>query len=1155
MLALYRNNRMESLLRELGDVLSVPRADPFRPEVVIVQSLGMERWLSMGLARRLGVWANGRHPFPRAFIEEVLSAVLGPVPDANRWSKERLTYVIAELLDTLPEEPGTQTLRNYVQARTDVDARLELAAEIADAFDQAQVYRPEWFTDWEDPHFLPKANDFRPTLYRQILARLGRYHFPARLAELLRVLKSDNASTFGLPSRVCLFGVATLPPSFLRVFEALSSKVMIHWFLLTASQEYLGDELGKRELLRTTFGGSGRTNLLREVQPLLVSFGRMMRDMGQLLEQECHYEDESKHPFFAAEPGRILSTLQADVCTLQRRGTGGELPRLAWDASDDSIGFHSCHGPRRELEVIRELLLDGFERDPSLRPEDVIVLLRDVDLYAPLVRSVFSATPGEPGAIAYNLADSSLATGNAVAEALARILHTAGQRLTVGLLESLLELEIVRNRFSLSTDEALIVKSWLASLGARWGVDGAERVGEGLPDESPFTLRFGLERLLLGVAMDESASVPPFGRQPYGLGPDESVVAGKFADFAETLFTLRRSLAQSKTLGDWTTFLKSLLEAMVLVQEKQSWQLTELQGTLSTFAADAQQAGFLREVPVRYVAKQLRLHFEQTRSARTFLSGGVTFCASLPMRGIPARWVILVGLDDGSFPRSSRASSFDDIAREPRVGDRIAREEDRHLFLESLLAARERFIITYCGRSARDDSARPPSVVVEELKAVIDDSFGLPGGGEANAPAPATRVSAALTVQHPMHAQSPRYFDRSDTRLKQSSQSAYRAALSSLRSEREPTSWQVMALSQEPLHEAKLSQLERFWSGPGEAFWQMRLKAQLERDVAPVEPLDPLTFDGLARFGLMDEMFLVSDESAELELLRARYRAGAKSPAGSFGDVTFDRAWEATRHGGRIYRALSRGRRARRLPVDLRIEGLTLSGTIGDLFDSVRLDWAVAQMKPKQRIRPWFRHLAASAGGLPVTTYVLRLSRDARKPIALERIMPLTVSESTSILEVLIRWTNLGLTLPLPFFPEVSYNYVHRLAKGEDADCALAVALREFGDPLGDSDDDFSAPAVAPAIARLYGRTHPVRAQWARELATASVPTFAELACGFWCPYVRCTQPVPSDELQRLLEPSAGTGAGGDARAEATEMAPAATPGGPPARGRARKRS
>ena len=134
-----------------------------------------------------------------------------------------------------------------------------------------------------------------------------------------------------------------------------------------------------------------------------------------------------------------------------------------------------------------------------------------------------------------------------------------------------------------------------------------------------------------------------------------------------------------------------------------------------------------------------------------FLTGGVTFCAMLPMRSIPFKVIALVGMGGRAFPRTQRPAGFDLIASHPRPGDRSAREEDRYLFLEALLSARQKLYISYVGQSIKDNTEIPPSVVVSELIEAVEQGFREGPGGDG--------ILDHICIRHRLQAFSPSYFE------------------------------------------------------------------------------------------------------------------------------------------------------------------------------------------------------------------------------------------------------------------------------------------------------------------------------------------------------------------------------------------------------------
>ncbi|MCD0217722.1 exodeoxyribonuclease V subunit gamma, partial [Enterobacter hormaechei subsp. steigerwaltii] len=93
-------------------------------------------------------------------------------------------------------------------------------------------------------------------------------------------------------------------------------------------------------------------------------------------------------------------------------------------------------------------------------------------------------------------------------------------------------------------------------------------------------------------------------------------------------------------------------------------------------------------MPQQTVIRHIR-RFLDSESEAGFLRGGITFCSMVPMRSLPFKVICLLGLNDGDFPRNTKAAVFDLIAKHPAKGDRARRDDDRYLFLEALISARE----------------------------------------------------------------------------------------------------------------------------------------------------------------------------------------------------------------------------------------------------------------------------------------------------------------------------------------------------------------------------------------------------------------------------------------------------------------------------------
>src|SRR6186713_2440644 len=250
----HRSHRMERLVDVLAEVVRAPVGDALEPETILIQSKGMERWLSNQLALRLGVFANARFPFPRGFIDEVFDAVV-PAPEPNPVSHNRevLTFGILTLLPKLLADPAFAPLYGYLENDDQAVKRFQLAERIAHVFDQYLVYRPRLLLKWEKG----QGADWQPKLWRALSQHLGGQHFATRALRFFQEWSPLLLAPGALPKRVSVVGVSALPPIYLKILDRISERCDVQLFLLSPSPEYFAQLRSLREVVRRPSVGRG----------------------------------------------------------------------------------------------------------------------------------------------------------------------------------------------------------------------------------------------------------------------------------------------------------------------------------------------------------------------------------------------------------------------------------------------------------------------------------------------------------------------------------------------------------------------------------------------------------------------------------------------------------------------------------------------------------------------------------------------------------------------------------------------------------------------------------------------------------------------------------------------------------------------------------
>jgi exodeoxyribonuclease V gamma subunit len=569
------------------------------------------------------------------------------------------------------------------------------------------------------------------------------------------------------------------------------------------------------------------------------------------------------------------------------------------------------------------------------------------------------------------------------------------------------------------------------------------RAALGLPAEPANTWQAGLARLFLGYAMPpeeifygDTLSYPDVeGSEVRDLGTLQTLV--------DRLAHWRALLKAPATAGDWLQRINDLIDDFLAPDPDEAESLYALRRAADRLGQATGQAGLETCLEARVIRAYLETRLATAGGARRFLLGGVTFCNMVPMRAIPFRVVCLLGLNDTDFPRRRQPPGFDLIARHPRPGDRSRRLDDRYLFLEALLSARDVFYISYLGNDVRDNSPREPSVVVSELVDYIDRSWRQPGDKM-----PSTR----LARRHPLQPFSPRLFDGRHPDL-----FSYDTRWCRVAPDRPPPKPRPFALHPLPVPmdlepAVDIADLVRFFSHPARWFLQQRLGIQLLADQRPPPDEEPFDIAGLERYGARDTLVAEMLAGHRIEEVGRKSRARGQLPHGAPGAA----AWADVLEGmdlvvQRVHEAACQPLEP--LELDLALDDVALRGWLGGLTESGRVAFRPAALKASDRVQIWIHHLAlcaATAGTrLPTSLHV-----------AADRILRLApVPDSLEILHDLLALWREGQSAPLPFFPDTSHAYAEAWGRSGDAGKALAACRRAWRDDYNARGDAFD-PAV-----------------------------------------------------------------------------------------------
>lgn len=1113
-IAMVHSNRMEDLRSMLLGLVKGNPLPPFEQETVLLQSNGIRQWLKLGFAGTdvLGISADTDYLLPSPFIWECYRILLPDLKIQTKSALDRgpLTWRLFRMMDeTFASNPALYApLIRFIKDKPHPIKRYQLATQLADLLDQYQVHRADWLLDWANPNSehhnrirlkaeepssmeIPADLQWQPALWRKLIEDLGIEDWSANsrstlheslLARIDEIACGERERPPALPRRIIVFGISSLPRQTLETLGKLGTLSQVLFFVHNPCQHYWGNIIEGADLLKSERfkfkderqASANAEDLHLFGNPLLAAWGKQGRDFIQLLDQWDQLDfsnaifktDFSHFPDTEEGADTLLKKVQWGIVNLDPapKETSPITP-------DDSLTFHIAHSPQREVEILHDQLLKIFDTKdgvPStITPREVIVMLPDIDKYAPHIDAVFGRqVPGEdaPPLIPYSIADRKSRGHNPIYKALETLLRLPESRFTASEVMDLLDVEALQRTFGLKTQDIPVLQRWIRESGVRWGLDPDHRMEGGhLPklknpsDLNQNTWEFGLDRLFMGYAL--GAGEPLEAIAPYKeIGGIESRLLGSLHALIKALKQTAKELRTDGSPLIWKRRFTGLLDTYFDAENPSDERsLAQIRQSLEDWLEDCHSETFDAELPLIVAREAWSGYFDQPRLTQQFLSGNVHFCTLMPMRSIPFKVVCLVGMNAGDYPRQQPPRAFDLLQRKGvyRPGDRSRRDDDRYMLLEALLSAREKLLVSWVGRSIRDNQKLEASVLVNQLRDYLTANWHLESAPPKEGHKGGATLLEALTTEYPLQPFSQAYLEHQDLNGRLFTY-AHEWFKSKNREAHKPSAPSHLLPLPDELEALSLRSLCRFLKNPSEHFFNRRLNVYFERAEDQIEDDETFTLNALESYLIKRaalKVDLTGDVKSNLQKALEHQRLEGRFPLAASGEILSDEIQNTVLQVVNQEKvARERWQSAKHVPLELGSltfiaagHTLILEDWLTDLYPHASDPQRFAAFhrapsdiqkdgKPRldKALDLWVNQLAANAAGIQLESYLIGSDAVIHIPCLKDP------EEAHALLsKIVLGWLE-GLRGPLPVAPKTAFAYLLAKAGAEENDAKKA---------------------------------------------------------------------------------------------------------------------
>ncbi len=1102
-LSTYCSNKLEAMADKMFESLYLNKQyDPMVPCCIVTNSPAMKAWLRHYFVfewqhRHNKVLANCDFQLFLPFVNDWMDKLLNQNsdkrdPNSHPYSKTNLQWRIYRLLseNKLVSDSFFEII-SYLGDNPSPRRQFQLAGRLATLFDDYQVYRCDIVTKWKNEN---NTSNWQAGLWKMLIADNSNSY-----SETFNKMESfsieDAKKAFNNQYReVAIFGATTMAIPYIYFLNNVMSKVInVNLYVLNPGKGYWLEDVSsaKQEhfkeklFLEAPELINDPLYIPEKGHELLCSLGSSLQEYLFILNEQYNQIDDK---FSESDAKTLLGSLQNEI--LNSKEDSDQCNKLTWTEGDDSIQIHICHSPRREVEVLHNYLLkwltENQYNDKKLLPYQIQVLVTDIKEYSPHIDAVFgSAAKTSPHEVPYAIDTHAISAESEILNAFITLCNIVTSRFELSSIFDLLSVESVMTAFDLATKDLDILEQIIKNGNIRWGLNAEHRKTVANVDMSPYmTWEYGLDRLLMGYAIGENEWLNDLYTADYAEGAG-AIVLGKLTSFIYKLKYYRDNIIKKETrnLSEWHNLFTELLDTFFVSTENTYQEITKIYRVINELLSLKKNSGIAEQnVPFEVIITHIEKALSGTASSGDSLTpNAVTFCQLRTMNSHPTAITCVLGLNDGAFPHKDNRPTFDLLNTTRRRGDRSLRRDDRCAFLESLINTRQKFYLSYIGRTDKNNEPTPPSIVLQEMHSYLINRCNFPEttimDGNNGTP---------FETLHHLNSIHPDYFNKNNNKLFSYSKEDFLATKQLIKTDNINNGENENSHTSPKIDitpEIELETVKIFFVNPAKYYYQNILGVRLKRqDTLLPDDNEPIKSDTLQDYKLkidlmeeqlpLDEITRVSEVEGAIPLAEAgqehiksvadniehwlkdyliindvdygrlkeslNKQSGIQEKAKDL-NINLDNNQEITIHGSSRILSITGHRITKKTKQDSESQVTPEKVTL-----NIQLEARPTDIKAKDKVRAWISHLfaCAVAEDLNSAPHTIIIGLHDQKELEAEYFIPLNSDTAKEKLQTLIKLYHTGQLEPLPFAPETSEAYYDNI---DNQHIAIISAINKWG--------------------------------------------------------------------------------------------------------------
>lgn len=893
----YKSTSLSELAKVFAEKTTALRfGNPFQQKWVVIQNKEAQQWLTQQVAKYEGIAFNFEFILPSELMWKLYRIEHPELPSNLPSDRIAMQWQMFEVLKLKGNTFGLPSLPEQ-------DKNLfQLAGQIADVMDLYQVFRPELLESWERNTLttFDASEKWQMNIWNE-LTSIWEEKYPAipnRKEAWYSLKESVDQESFTnerYPDSIFIFGLSQISASFLDLITTFSKKREVHFFDINLKPEITGFDVKFTEWLKPK----------EEFEKLLERFSTQKK-ITYTVENLPDLKSES-----------LLAKLS-----------------IATPDLNETIEIHSCHNPKREVEVLKDSLLSALDERHDLNPDDILVLVPDMDEYAPIIESVFQGEEQKPQIPIYSPKNYLNQSQNSFIA----FLELISSNYKISDVIDFLEIETIRERFIFSEEDIFTLKNWLLENRIHWGLELSDSI---------YSLEKAVSNFISGFAMelDEFEYYEDFIPFNGVNTSDHAELVARFSSLVHILKPIKAAQTKNRSLKGWLVETSKWVSDLFQKNEKAAQNLSNSIDRLIEYAGLIDSTVI---IDFNLFKNWFKAQLSDKKASSSGFGHGVVLSSYIPYRSIPFKQVCILGMNEGVFPRNATRPSFDLIYAYPKAGDRIMKEDDQLLFMELLASTSQGLFISFLGQDQHSENEKLPSILIQK---VMDEVDGL------------------KAIEHKLHGFDNSYFLHPKSYSQKRKELGIKV-LSKNENELPFFAQNEVAIKKENIEHIEINELISFFVHPCKHMLNNGLSVRKkfensdleDREVFRISALDKYNLDQLLQDGI--ESHIHSEALKEYSIL-----AGF-TPQGIPGIQAFETELNSISELRKLAKPYLTSEE-RKGELDIEIDEIRLVGSFDNVYGDKSLFIKAAKLKARDFVNSWIKHLILSSSSYQIKETII----------------------------------------------------------------------------------------------------------------------------------------------------------------------------------------